>query len=436
MVSVVARSSRARQTLAQTRDWLIRMRAGEKLFILSMCLIYALHSIWLARTVLWFLVLPVMLITAAPYRNLLPIAKSGVFIASAVFLLLIIGTSALGGETPWPMLLRNLRYFAAVVAFVAIVAQLVRGDGDFLRLLFLVLAPVAALAAIRDVVSFTGLSLETLMTTRLQGVRGLTVYYNSNVIGMMFAMPCVGAAAVMASRRLRRWQFAMLAASVLILLGAVVLTGSRGSLIAATVGIGVSILSANWRLAAAIVALVAVAAAVTLLTPLAGELLQRRDSLRLTLWPIYFDMAMLKPWLGYGLAFDTQRMLPDGTMVMNGHNIFLCAAVRGGVFSALALFGIVLASLVSALRAWLRRREILGLALLAVCLTATTVDYEIIPTDLGYLYVLFWLPVGICLGAALAEAPRGLSGRHAGAAGTAADAAPTVTSHNRQPAGA
>ncbi|MBB1093115.1 O-antigen ligase family protein [Rhodopseudomonas palustris] len=433
MISVLTRSSRARQRLEQTRDWLIRVRAGEKLFILSMCLIYAMHSIWLARTVMWFLVLPVMLIATAPYRNLLPIVKSSVFIASVAFLLLIIGTSALGGETPGQMLVRNLRDAAAVLAFVVVVAHLVRSDGDFLQLLFLVLAPVAALAAIRDVVSFSGLSLETLLTVRLQGVKGLTVYYNSNVIGMMFAMPLVGAAAVMASRTLKRWQFAMLAASVLILLLAIVLTGSRGSLIAATVGIGVSILSANWRLAAAIVALVAVAAAVTLLTPLAGELLQRRDSLRLTLWPVYLEMAMLKPWLGYGLAFDTQRTLADGSVVMNGHNIFLCAAVRGGVLSVMALASIVLASLISALRAWLRCREILALALLATCLTATSVDYEIIPSDLGYLYILFWLPAGICLGAALTTAQRGLPDR-AVATGTPA-AGSAASSHNCQPAG-
>jgi O-antigen ligase len=211
----------------------------------------------------------------------------------------------------------------------------------------------------------------------------------------------------MASRALRRWQFAMLAVSVLILLGAIVLTGSRGSLIAAGVGIGVSILlSANWRLSLAMIALVAVAAGVTLLTPLAGELLQRRDSLRLSLWPVYLQMAMAKPWLGYGLAFDTQRTLADGNTVMNAHNIFLCAAVRGGVISALALLGIALTSLASALRAWLRSREILALALFVTCLTATSVDYEIIPTDLAYLYMLFWLPVGVCLGAGLVTARR------------------------------
>lgn len=405
MVFVVSTPSRAKQRLEQTGAWLQYHRAAQKLYILAMCLVYVMHNIWLARTVLWFIVLPVLLISAASYRNFLPILKSGVFIASALFLLLIIGTSVLGGETPAPLLLKNLRYVAASLMFVVITAYVVREDGDVLRLLFLFLAPLSALSAVRDIVSSSGLSIETLLSVRLQGVKGLSVYYNSNVIGMMFAMPCVGGAAVMASRTLMRWQYAMLSFSVLILLGAIMLTGSRGSLIAATAGIGVSILlSSNWRLSASIVALLVVAAGLALMTPLVGELLQRRDSLRLALWPVYLNMAMLKPWLGYGLAFDTQRTLPDGNVVMNGHNIFICALVRGGVFSALALGGIVLASLANAVQYYKRSGEFLALALLATCLVATAVDYEIIPTDLSYLYILFWLPVGICLGIGLRNA--------------------------------
>lgn len=429
MVSVVAPPSRAKQRLELVRDWLQRTRAAEKLFILSMCLVYALHSIWSARTVLWFLVVPVVLIGIGSYRTLLPVVKSGVFIAIASFLALLLLTSLLGGDTPAAVLVTNLRYVVAVLAFVAITAHLVRQDGDFLRLLFLCLAPIAALTSIRDVVSFTGLSFETLLTERLQGVKGTTVYYNSNVIGMMFAMPCVGAAAVMATRSLRAWQIAVLAVSALILLGAILLTGSRGSLIAAGVGIAVSVLLSEYRwLKIALISAAAIVLALIALAPFQSELLQRRDSLRLTLWPIYLKMAMLKPWLGYGLAFDTQRTLPDGNVVMNGHNILICALVRGGVPSALALVAIILASLKSGFDGWRRSGEVAGLALLATCLTASSVDYEIVPTDLAYLYFLFWLPAGICLGAALAAGHRILSGERS------LPEPVSATSQNRPPA--
>lgn len=407
MVSVVTRASPSKSLFDRSQAWLSDVKAPERLFVLVMCLMYAMHNIWLSRTILWFLVLPTLLITAMPPRNLLPIVKSSVFVATAGFLGVIIVTSLLGDGVTGALLWKNIRYVAAVLAFIVIVAHLVSRDGDFLRLLFLWLAPVAACAAIRDIGAFSHWSLTEMLSVRLQGTKGLSLYYNSNVVGLIYAMPCIGAVAIMATRRLRHWQFALLFVSALVLLATVLLSGSRGSLMAVLGGIGVSVLlAANWRIAAAVGALVSIAALAALLTPLAGELVQRRDSLRFELWPVYLHMVALKPWLGYGLAFDPKVTLPSGTEVMNGHNIFMCAAVRGGVFAALALAGVVLAALASGWRAFRRSGEVVGMGLLAACLAATAVDYEIVPSDLGYLYILFWLPVAICLGVALSAARR------------------------------
>ena len=403
MVSVVAHSSPSHSVFDRSRAWLLAVKAPERLFVLVMCLMYVMHNIWLARTILWFLVLPTLLITALPLRNLTPIIKSGVFLASAAFLGVIIATSLFGDGVSGALLWKNIRYVAAVLVFITIVAHLASRDGDFLRLLFLWLAPVAALAAIRDVGTFSHWSVTEMLTVRLQGTKGLSLYYNSNVVGLMYAMPCVGAVAMMATRRLRSWQFVLLFVSALVLLAAVLLSGSRGSLMAALGGIGVAVLlAANWRIAVAVAGLLAIAAVAALLTPLAGELVQRKDSLRFELWPVYLHMVTLKPWLGYGLAFDTRVILPNGIEVMNGHNIFMCAAVRGGVIAALALAAVVLAAAASGWRAFRKSGEVTALALLASCLAASAVDYEIIPSDLNYLYILFWLPVAICLGAALA----------------------------------
>jgi O-antigen ligase len=263
-----------------------------------------------------------------------------------------------------------------------------------------------------------------MLTTRLQGTQGLSVYYNSNVIGMMYAMPCVGAVAIMATRKLQSWQFAMLLLSAEVLLVGITMTGSRGSLLTAFAGIAAALaLRASWRMMLVGACLIVVALALALLmpavgamlqkptslqatVPLATEMLQRRDSLRFELWTVYLQMVTLKPWLGYGLMFDTRVILPSGNEVMNGHNIFLCAAIRGGVVSALTLAGLVIAALVSGWRGFRRTGEVTGLALLAACLAATSVDHEILPTDLSYLYLLIWLPVAICLGSGLATSRR------------------------------
>ncbi len=388
--------------IERARQIIARGEIAEKTYILVFCLVYLMHSIWPARTILWFVLVPVLLLSLAPYRNLLSIVKTSVFVMSAAFLALILATSALAGETPVGVIANNARYAVAVLAFLIITAHLVSKNPDLLRLLILFVAPAAALSAATDIVQFSGLSLHVILTTRLEGIRGLTTYYNSNVIGMMFAFPCVGAVAVMISKKLAYWQFALLLLCSLILFAAVVLTGSRGSLTAMLAGIGVSVLlSASWRISVAAAAVIATTLGLLAATPLFGEMLQRGDSLRLTLWLVYLHMAALKPWLGYGLAFDTQIALREGVVVMNAHNIVLCALVRGGVLSAAALSAIMMFAFVDGWRAWRRHDEIIPLGIFSVCVVATSVDYEIVPTDLGYLWILFWLPVGVCLGASL-----------------------------------
>ncbi|UYO53014.1 O-antigen ligase family protein [Rhodopseudomonas palustris] len=420
MTSVFTPPARSKLRLDQTRDLLQRWRVMEKLTVLSLCLVYLLHSIWAARTVMWFLVVPLMLLSVVPYRRLLPIVTSSVFVMAAAFMLLIIGTTLLGDGMPVKELFRQLRYVAAVLVYIILIAYLVSRDEDFLRLLFLWLAPVAAFSVIRDVGSFSHWSLHAMLGTRLQGTPGLSVYYNPNYIGIMYAMPCVGAVAIMTTRKLQRIQFAMLLVSAGVLMVGITMTGSRGSLLAAFVGVVVAlVLRASWRMMLIGACLIVVTLVLALLmpalgamlqnpaslqatVPLATEMLQRGDSLRVELWTVYLQMVALKPWLGYGLMFDTRVILPSGNEVMHGHNIFLCAAIRGGVVSALTLAGLLIAALVSGWRGFRRTGEVTGLGLLAACLAATSVDQEIIPTDLNYLYILFWLPVAICLGAALA----------------------------------
>ena len=380
-----------------------RNAIAQKVYILAFCLVYLMHNIWLARTVLWFVVVPIMLLSKIPYRSFLPILTSNIFLTAMLFLCMTLVASLLGGETPISLAGRNLRYSLMVLFFLAITAHLAREREDFLPQLMLFLVPAAAILAIVDVASFNGgFSLENILTTRLEGVPGLTVYYNSNVIGGMFAVPCVGAVALIASKKLVRWQFILLFACSLILLGAIVLTGSRGSLLSAFAGIGIcGLLAASWRQMVVTGGLVAIILGFISATPLLGSLVGRGDSLRFTLWPIYLHMAALKPLLGYGLAFDTRVALPDGSVVMNGHNIILCAMVRSGIFAALALIGLLASTLYRGWCSWRRHAELIPLALPFTFIVASSVDYEILPTDLSYLWILFWLPVGITLGASL-----------------------------------
>ena len=249
----------------------------QRLYILVVCLAYLMHNIWLARTIFLFAVIPVYVVARVPFASFRPILKSNVFVAAAAFLLVIPATSLLADATSVPLVVKHLRYALMVGAFLVITADLTRGPGDFPRLLMLFVAPAAAIGALIDIGAFAGaLSWDTILMKRLEGVPGITMYYNSNVVGVTYAAACVGAAAALASTRLARWQSALLFVSAIVLLFAVVLTQSRGSLVAALVGIGAgAMMAAGWRRRLAAVVLIALVGAVLAATPLLASVVQQ-----------------------------------------------------------------------------------------------------------------------------------------------------------------
>lgn len=393
---------RPRAMIASYADFVQRNAILQRLYLLVICTFYLMHSPWLPRTILVFLILPIFLVVKAPFAGLRPIFASGVFLSAALFLFLIPLSAVFAGGTSTGSLIDTTRYAVLILAFLLVTAELVRTDDDFLPLLIFFMALAAAVCAIVNIGAFDGYSLQSILSRRLEGVRGLTFVYNSNPLGAIYAIPCVGAVARISSVKMPRWQLVVLLGCALVLLIAVVLTQSRGALVALLAGIGVStLLAARWRqriiAAVLIAAIFALLAATSLLLPD----LDRGDSLRLELWPVYLHWATLKPWFGYGLDFDTRTTLPDGREVMNAHNIVLCALVRSGVFCALALVGLIVTSLVRGWQSWRRRGMAVPLALLCTGLVATSVDYELLPTELDYSWVMVWLPVAICLGAGL-----------------------------------
>jgi O-antigen ligase len=153
-----------------------------------------------------------------------------------------------------------------------------------------------------------------------------------------------------------------------------------------------AILAGSWRqrlmfVVSAMVALICVYVA----TPLA-DLMFNRPSLRLELWSYFLWMASERPWLGVGLTFDVSL----GQM-LNAHNIILSALVRGGIFAAVTLISLIVVCLYQSLQAWRRGALLVPVALMTSTILATAVDYEIIATSLGWQWLLFWLPVGMCL---------------------------------------
>jgi O-antigen ligase len=219
------------------------------------------------------------------------------------------------------------------------------------------------------------------------------------VVGDMYALAYAGAAGIAARSRLSPIQLVLAVSAAAVLFAAVLLSGSRGALLGSVLASAVLlILCASTRRCIALT-LLAVGGLLLVLsvTPLLHSLLERADSFRLMLWPAYLELASKKPWVGYGLSFDTTITLANGLIILNAHNIILCALVRGGLFSAAALVAVLATSLREGWHAWTMNEAPLALALLSTALVMTSVDYEITASPLGWPWILLWLPVGISL---------------------------------------
>jgi len=380
-----------------------RHKIAPKSYILALCLVYLMWNIWAARTIYSFLVIPLCLLTfrSEDYRS---IARSRIFWLAGCFLGLITLTSLAVSDPNVPLVLRHARHALLVLSFLGITAHFFRKNSEFSGHLAVFLSAAAAIAAIVNTVLFYGhLTVHQVLTLRLGGIPGVTMYYNSNVVGAVYAIAAISAIAILTQLRLSRLQSALLSAASLVLICAVVLTGSRGSIVALTAAtLVVTMIGANWRLRAilSLAAALVVLLVFLLARPLVDQLFERH-LLRFLIWWTYLGFAKAAPWLGYGLGHDQTFPLPSGEIILNAHNIVLNAQIRGGLLSAAALLALIVASLYQAWRGWFEARVLLPLGLTITMIVATSVDYEIIATDLGYHWLLFWLPVAACLGVEL-----------------------------------
>lgn len=387
-----------------------RHHVVPRLYIASLCLVYLMWNIWLARAVYVFAVMPLALCLVRR-SDLKPILASPLFsLAALYFGLLSLAALAAPDASALPIA-KHVMYALQVLSFLAITALLIRRDRDFPKWLFLFLSSAAAIAAAINLVAFCVKYPHALLSQQLAGVQGISMYYNTNVLGDVYAMACAGGFALLAGQRLSRPQLIVALSATLMLLLAIGLVMSRGAIMATMAAALVALLlSGGWRRRLPILAaLAATLLLLALATPIPHLLLSRGDAFRLSLWPVYLDLAAQRPWLGYGLSFDTHVALPNGYLILNAHNIVLSALIRGGLLSAAALVAMLAAAVYRAWRSWFAEQNLFAPVLLAAAIAATSVDYEILATPLGWPWLLLWLPVGLSF--ATAAGGRGQMGR-------------------------
>lgn len=373
-----------------------------KFYILMLCLIFVLPNIWAVRMTYYFILLPVFLI-AIRMDDLRDIVRLPVFIFATLYFSVFAVIAPFTAEFNFKALVEHIRNSLLVLSFLAITAHLVRRNPKFPFQLFLFLAPTAAVVGINNVWHFYGGFLPFDRLPRLEGIPGLTMYYNPNWIAQLYGVVCVGAVAAATQSGTRRSAAALLILSGITLFVCVALTQTRSVLIAVLVGLAIVIvlLPHQTRMQRAI-QLAVIAAAVLASLPFVEMLVARGEPYRLAFWKAYLGLVEAHPWIGSGLSSQIIVKAPDGVETTHPHNIVYHALLRGGVFAAVALVAFLTASCLQAVRAWQATGAAIYPALIVTALLPLQLEFTVVVgTPVGWDWLVLWMPIGLCMGAGL-----------------------------------
>lgn len=214
----------------------------------------------------------------------------------------------------------------------------------------------------------------------------------------------------------------------LVLLGGMLLSGSRMPLAALLVSVGVGLVLQRrwWLLAGGAAALALVVAVLATGGHVAERMLKRGDSYRLAVWQVVAERIVQQPWLGEGVLTDDSVDVParpprkGDYHVEHPHNIFLATTLYGGLPALALLLSVLLFAGQAALRLASAGRPVWLLVLLFSVVCMLTDGARLLNSPQG-IWFYFWLPVGALLGHGLRQADGEAAAR---AGGGAADAWP------------
>jgi O-antigen ligase len=203
------------------------------------------------------------------------------------------------------------------------------------------------------------------------------------------------------------WYRIPLIASGLTLICTLLLTQSRGVLLAAGAGIAALFVRSSRSIRVTVGVIALIAAVIFMTVPELHEMILRRgDSRRLEIWNHYIAFSSKRPWLGYGmidgLAEGMAFTSKDGTYVPHAHNLILSAQVRGGVLATVAMIMMLFGGLYYSARYAKLKGERAPLAIMVTLVVSGIFEYDTFIRNFpSWQIVSFWFPVGICAGAEL-----------------------------------
>ena len=290
----------------------IPVAAGHLLFVsffASVAAVVATNHGLLPQRLLHQGVMPVfaVILLISPWRGanraqhpLPAMSRSVILWACLAYVAMLLLSTFLQDDAARYVLLNLVKRSGDIVLFLSVAAYLVATYPRFLQRFMTGFAALLAVNAAINVAVF--LQDPAMAEYRLRGSFGTPLYINATHLAPLYAIWSVAAVSLSANGALNRLEAVIVAVSAAILLPAVLLTQARGGIVAVAIGLLVIAFLAKPRWRWTVVAALAAAALVALsIEPLRLGLFGRGDSFRIALAIQYLQIAMDRPWTGFGL---------------------------------------------------------------------------------------------------------------------------------------
>jgi hypothetical protein len=346
--------------------------------------------------------LPMSLLGAAQW-----LARSVLLWATLAYLGFLLLATALRADVPpdqaWTAYRSSLWQAIDVALFVVATAYLAAIDGGFYRKFFLAGAALLTIYAAINLAEFALQPFATSWTSyRLSATFATAGFGNATHVAPLLVLYAVAALGLAPRSRLTRSEWMLIGLALLFLVPATLLTQARGALVAAATGLILIAAAGSLRWRIVMLATLALGAMTLWVdADVRTTLLGRGSSYRPDLWKVYIEMAWQQSrWIGFGLQRDLLVTIDQSTFEQP-HNTVVWAFLRGGIGAALASIVLLAGSLYWTALYWRRTGNIAPLAALATLSVTAVTEIGFLPSDTGWLWLMFWLPLGLAAGAEL-----------------------------------